>query len=306
MANHADPQGAAPDVELRRAVLDTVSRSERPLTMARLREALSPPQRRQPETLRRLLGELARERALFAVRVSGHDAYTARDPQRQVADAILRVLEDGPLSRSQVDEKVAREAKGLGQTVRQHVFADLVARKQIFEHPPIGRYRVRFGRTPPDPGLYLAAPVAMLREVERRLRACGVSEEMWKTALARALGLSGSDRSQPELATLSSDRGQGGAAENMGREDEQSVFSAIVELTAQEGSGALLSIRRLRAMRRLGKERFDRAMLRLAAAGRIMLHHHDFPHSLPPEEQSDLVQDDRGVYYVGAALRRQP
>ncbi len=47
-------------------------------------------------------------------------------------------------------------------------------------------------------------------------------------------------------------------------------------------------------------------MLRLRDKDLVTLHHHDFAMSLPPDERSELVQDDRGVHYVGAVLRDQP
>jgi hypothetical protein len=46
---------------------------------------------------------------------------------------------------------------------------------------------------------------------------------------------------------------------------------------------------------------FDAAVLRLAQAGKVALHRHDFPASLGEENRASLVQDARGKCFVAAA-----
>jgi hypothetical protein len=119
-------------------------------------------------------------------------------------------------------------------------------------------------------------------------------------ALGRALGVAG----VPPVELGSA--GQGSAAPRVDPEeaDDAAVLAAVRELAAREPPGALLKIRALRAAQRLDKGRFDRAVLRLAEAGKVILHHHDFAASLPPAERAELVQDDHGIDYVGIALKR--
>jgi hypothetical protein len=57
-------------------------------------------------------------------------------------------------------------------------------------------------------------------------------------------------------------------------------------------------------MQPLDKARFDRAVLRLSEAGKVVIHHHDFPASLPAAERAELVEDSRGTHYIGIAPRR--
>jgi len=91
-------------------------------------------------------------------------------------------------------------------------------------------------------------------------------------------------------------------AQNPGA-DDATVRAAVRELASREPPGALLSVRGLRSHCALDKPRFDGAVLRLAAAGELSLHHHDFPASLPEAERAALVEDPHGVHYVGVAPR---
>jgi hypothetical protein len=54
----------------------------------------------------------------------------------------------------------------------------------------------------------------------------------------------------------------------------------------------------------VGKEEFDRAVLKLAETGRIDLHRHTFPASLDDSERAALVKDERDNYFIGIVLRR--
>jgi hypothetical protein len=271
--------------DLQGLVAGVVARSKRPLSATTVRSALPEPQRPSAARVRDALAALVREGRLFAVRVGGRDAYSTRDLAAEVDRAIRDALAEGPLSRSALDERVSKRAPGIARGLRRRAVEGLLERGELFRHPPIGRFRDRIGLAPPDPALYVAGSVAALRKVERSLRACGVGEDAWRAAIAAALGLAA------------------GAPAGGDADDEASLLAAVRDLTAQEGEGALVSIRRVRAMRSLDKGRFDRAMLRLQSARKVTMHHHDFPGSLSPEERGGLVEDGRGVFYVGVTLR---
>jgi hypothetical protein len=115
----------------------------------------------------------------------------------------------------------------------------------------------------------------------------GVELSSVYAALGRALGIEGA-------APIEDGR----------RDDEGRVLSAVRELASREPPGTLLSVRAVRATVPIEKARFDRAALRLSEAGKIVLHHHDFPASLSPAERAELVEDSRGTHYIGVALRR--
>jgi hypothetical protein len=79
------------------------------------------------------------------------------------------------------------------------------------------------------------------------------------------------------------------------------VREAVAVVAEREPPGSLLSVRAIRNAVTLEKASFDAAVLRAARAGLVVLHHHDFPQSLPPEQREQLVHD-AGTYYVGLAL----
>ncbi|TKC94592.1 hypothetical protein [Polyangium fumosum] len=86
--------------------------------------------------------------------------------------------------------------------------------------------------------------------------------------------------------------------------DDEAVLSALLKLASREPPGSLLSVRTLRTMQKLPAPRFDAAVLRLSGAGRVILHHHDFPTSLPEAERAKLVRDEHGTHYIGIAPRQ--
>jgi len=67
--------------------------------------------------------------------------------------------------------------------------------------------------------------------------------------------------------------------------------------------GALITFRKLRKPAGLSKQQFDELLLRLSRQRKLVLHRHDFPHSLDAAERDQLVHDGDDSYFVGATLR---
>lgn len=294
MTTQARGRAAPLDDELRRALVDAVGAAERPLSAKKVRDRLPENRRRSEKAISVALAELAKTNAIHAVRGHG-TSYTAVDPIVTARNAIVSALANEPRSKTRARDTARAETK-LPESVVERAFAGLVAEKKIFLHPKLGALSVRFGTAPPDPGPYLARPVAALRDLERLLAGAGVTGEAWRAALGDALS--------PWLAATATATAT--AAADGVTDDGESLLAAMRDLTATKGEDALLSIRQLRSLRALDKQRFDRALLRLQAEGRVDLHYHDFPDSLAAEERRQLVEDDRGVVYVGAVLRGRP
>jgi hypothetical protein len=79
------------------------------------------------------------------------------------------------------------------------------------------------------------------------------------------------------------------------------VLKALRQLEQDSPPGALLSVRELRARSNLDKPSFDRAALELAGQGCVSLHAHDHARALAEAERGALIEDARGVHYVGIA-----
>lgn len=278
------PSGIS-DADLRLALREAVARLGKPLSPAELRRALPKPHQRPPAEIARLLADLAREGSLFAVKDGKAFKYADRDPAAVLAPALQTALRDGPLGKAQLVDRIKRAAPGF-EKLLPAVLAAEVARGAVREHPKVGKHPQRFGLEPPDPAPFLARAVKELQAVQKKLAAHGVTAAAIHAALGRSLGVE---------RTAATSQGNGA--------DDALVLGALHDLAAREPPNALLAVRALRALAPLDKERFDRAVLRLSRAGRLVLHHHDFPASLPEADRALLVQDERGVHYSGVAPR---
>lgn len=81
---------------------------------------------------------------------------------------------------------------------------------------------------------------------------------------------------------------------------------ALGAVSAENPPGALLSVREVRARANLPKGVFDALALSFASKDLVTLHHHDFPSSLSVSERAQLIEDGKGTFYIGIALRRPP
>jgi hypothetical protein len=287
----AAPLPTISQADLRLALRDAVTRLGKPTSPTELRKALPKPHQRPLPEIARLLAGLAREGALFAVKDGKTLRYTDRDPSSIVALAVREALRDGPLGKKQLDARVKRAAPGLSE-LYPAVLAAEIARGTVCKHPEVGKYGIRYGLLPPDPVPYVAGAIRQIKAAAKKLSPSGVTKAAIFAVIGRALGL---ERVEQALERVEQEPDP--------RADEDLVQGALRELASREPPGALLSVRALRAMVALDKPRFDGAVLRLSRARKVILHHHDFPTSLPEVERAGLVQDAHGVHYVGVALR---
>ncbi|WP_156339087.1 hypothetical protein [Chondromyces crocatus] len=298
------------DVDLQLALRDTVVRLAKPVSTSEVRKALPRPYQRPASEITRQLDELVRTRRLFTLKLGKSLKYCAREPEALLRDAVLSALADGPLSRDDLTKHVKRVAPGYEKGLAV-AFTSLLTRGEVREHPKVGtQKKIRYGLLPPDPAPYLAKLTKDLRALQKKLSAHGVTATAIHATLGHALGLDpphlASPPRNPSLAAVAIPAAiaTSAASENRAVEDEAILLAALTALAAREPPGALLSLRTLRALQTLPKQRFDEAVLRLSESGRVVLHHHDFPASLTEAEREELVLDTHGVHYLGIAPRR--
>ena len=273
------------------ALRETLARLGKPVSASEVRKALPRPYQRPVAEIARHLDALVKGKLLFTMKQGQAVKYCGQDPGVAVREAVLGALGEGPLSKEELTKQVKRVAPGFEKGLAAALPA-MLSRAEVREHPKVGKGKTRYGLTPPDPTPFLAKTVKELRALQKRLGAHGVTPAAVYAALGRALGIEGSEA------------GRGGAGKEGDPEDDASVLGALRELASRQPPGALLSVRALRGLRSLSKERFDRAVLRLSEGGKVVLHHHDFPASLPEAEREALVVDAGGVHYVGIAPKR--
>jgi hypothetical protein len=281
---------AVPLPDLRPALVSAIARLGKPVSAKELRAKLTGPYKRDLEELARVLEDLAVARQVFVV-AGRTRRYAHRDPEEIVGQSVIEALRGGPLTKTEITRRVKKAAPGLDGAL-PGVLKALVSQGAVREHPKANsKQPLRYGLDPPDPTPFLGKAVKEVQAALRKLAPHGVPLSSLYAALGRALGIERAPAPDPAHGDA---------------DDESAVLDALGDLSAREPPGALLSIRALRALRPMAKDRFDRAVLRLADAGRVVLHHHDYPMSLSPAERAELVQDPRGIHYIGIAPRRGP
>ena len=171
----------------------------------------------------------------------------------------------------------------------------------------VERAPTRVGRTQaharkPDLPRLLRRTLAALERDLPALRAAELSRSAVTAFLAEQLAAlsepeaPGAARRASEPSELQADTSSGARAAA-----QAALLDALRQLEQESPRGALLSVRELRPRTDLDKASFDRAALELAAQGRVSLHAHDHAAALPEPERCALIEDVRGVHYVGIA-----
>ncbi|MGC4089519.1 MAG: hypothetical protein QM756_16835 [Polyangiaceae bacterium] len=211
--------------------------------------------------------------------------------------AVLEALGSGALPVASLKAKVVASVPGLSAKDYNAALAALIDSREIHAHlkisakgkPTKTAERYELGAAPPpEPGPFVSAVLAAWRKARDEGEKAGLSESALLGALLQGLGVSGAQASnQPVTRT----------------EARQRVMNGVRELLRREGVGALIPIRKLRAVVSLAKPEFDAAVFELRDDESVILHHHEYVGSLSEAERAELVLDRYGNYFMGVALR---
>ncbi len=256
-------------------VLRILQESQGPLTLSAIRKALPRPLQRPPSELRQILDSLVASGRAHAWGTPKSPRFWTRSRVAVVRERVLQALHDGALTMS----ALAKKAGCKPSEAKPEVEA-LVSDGRIHLHPPPSGRTPLYGVGAPAPSLYLGKVKKEIDALCGRLEPHGVSRE---AVLHAVRALAGEEATAPGAPT--------------------DLPSRIVEILRLSCDRGVLAISLLRALLNRRKAEFDAAVLDLHAKGRVLLHRHDGPQTLPSEERYELVDDGRGTFYVGIGLR---
>jgi hypothetical protein len=253
----------------------------------------------------------APERALAAVRElvgrkqlhhwgeGEQERFFARDPLATLSERVPELLGSEAVGLVELRRRVEQHLPGHGLVLAEWLKHALRG-GALFEGAPKGGGRVKTYACRPNLRRSLRRTLAALEGELPALRGAGLSRGEVAAFLADQLGaLPDGGAPAPEVADPRTARGEGASGESNGA--RVALLKALHELEDESPRGALLSVRELRGRCGLEKPTFDRAALELAVQGRVSLHAHDHAAALLEAERRSLIEDARGVHYVGIA-----
>lgn len=290
-------------------LIRVLEQSSRPLGKTNLEKNIPKSAPIAKKDLPELLAQLV---ASGLIRAHGKRAtvYWLPELEDRAGGRILEALRDTPLTQTELKNKLRSLLPGWPQTKREEMLARLIREKRVYRVAPLtGKARLLSVRAELTPQDYVRLALQL---AAGKLKSRGfTAEEVF--ALARELSQPVPIAAEPVApAPVVSPLAPSPLAESnlatpvLTPVLEEVILEQMNRIKPDAANGALVSIAELRralAGEMPDKSVFDEAILRLAEAGRVALHHHDYPGSLSQEERDALVLDERGNYYIGIALR---
>jgi hypothetical protein len=283
--------------ELSQVVVDALRRTNVLASDAAVARLLPRPHSTAKSLIPEALKALAHQGLITRLKLDKKWYSAARDPHATIASLVDRWVADEPLEKNAILRRLQRVAPGHDRLLSDWL-TQAVAEQHLFVHAPArGTSNRRFG-IEPDARLGLQRTLKALRTELPALASMGVPKTSVLAVFQSELGLDASAHIGIQSVEMNAEEARAHRAHA-----ERELLEALRLLTAEQPPGALLALRELRARSSLDKWSFDHAVLALSESGKILLHHHDYPSSLPDIEREALVSDDHGTYYVGVALR---
>lgn len=256
--------------------VESLRRSDRPLTGREILKLIPPPSRGDPGALERLLAGDSRVTPWPARTRSTPSRYWTRRPEEVVDSILMDLPTDATLAVSDLVKKVGRQLAG--RALVESRVAALVAAGKLYEHPPAKGTRLKYGAKPAKANAYVAKLLKELDALAAKLARYGIGREQILDALR--------EESQPGVSPA------------------DDLPQRIVEcLKAKPGGIGVEQLREELGISLEEKAGFDRAVLRLYSERHVYLDRHDFPLGLDEAARNQLVSDGSGNYFVVISLR---
>src|SRR5262249_614512 len=263
-------------------VLRALRRSSQPLTFTDLEKAIPRSAMKSKKELPQILNQMVN-----AGQIRSHKArssiYWLPSLEDQASARILKALSEAPLTQTDLKSKLRSLLSGWPQPKRDEMLDLLLKEKRVYKVSPLtGKIELLSARPELTPRDYVRMALQM---AVAKLKPMGfTAEQVFNTA---------QELLQRELT---SDKPCG--------DWDQTVLERMIQLKLAVANGAPISLTELRhslPSETSGKPTFDRAVLRMAEQGTVVLHRHDYPESLSRRERDALVSDERGNYFIGVS-----
>jgi len=256
-------------------VLRALERSSQPVSLTKLAKAIPKSVLKAKNDLPEILRQLVKDGRIRSYEARS-SVYWLPNLEDQVFARILEALSAGPMTQTDLKNKLGSSLIGWPPPKRDEMIAQLIEAKRVYEVEPLtGNAKLLSVHAELSPQDYIKLALHL---AVTKLKPLGFTAGQ---VLAAA-----QDLIRQELAA-----------------DKPPVqLERMIQLKLAAANGALVSLSELR--RSLvaeipGKTVFDQAVLRLAKSGRVALHHHDYPGSLSQEERDAMVSDEGGNYFIG-------
>ncbi|MGE0131264.1 MAG: hypothetical protein AB7U82_24550 [Blastocatellales bacterium] len=264
-------------------VLRALQQSSQPLTVTKLEKAIPQSALKSKKDLPELLKQMVK-----ADQIRCHKArssvYWLPNLEDQASDKILEALSEVPLTQADLENKLRSQLIGWPPARRKEMFARLIKEKRVYKVSPLaGKALLLSARAELTPQDYIKLALHL---AAAKLEPLGFTVEHVFAATQNLLQQRPT-ADKPPVPPPSFD---------------QTVLERMIQLKLAAVNGALVSLTELRrslAAEIPEKSPFDRAVLRLAEQGIVMLHRHDYPSGLSQQERDALVSDERENYFIG-------
>lgn len=260
--------------------VESLRRSESPLTGRDILKAIPPPSRVAAGELEQLLNQDPSVIRWPARTRTASARYWTRKPEEVLDSLLPEVVADASLAVSGIQKKVGRQLAGFSavekRTLVESRTAALVAAGKLYLHPPTKGKLPKYGAKPAHAGAYLAKLEKELNALAAKLAPAGITREQILDAL----------------------RGEPAAEERAGLERRISEF-----LKTKPGGIGVGQLREALGISAGEKAVFDAAVISLYRERRVYLDQHDYPLGLNEAAKNELVSDGEGRYFVVIGLR---
>jgi hypothetical protein len=257
--------------------VESLRRSDRPLTGREILKLIPPASRMKPGALEPLLTQDPRVIGWPPRTRSAGPRYWTRRPEDLADSLVLELVADAALTLSDIQKKVGRHLAGFSAEQKRALVAPrvaaLVEAGKLYLHPPPGRAQPKYGAKPAEARAYVA-------KLEKEL-----------DALAAKLAPAGITRQQI-IDALRGEKPSDGLTERIAG-----------YLKTKPGGIGLGQLREELGVSPADKASFDGAVISLYRERRVYLDRHDYPLGLSEAARSELVSDGSGNYFVVIGLR---